>query len=187
MTKEGLLSAKLPPPALGTIFGNWEIISSHEERRNEHTLWTVLCRRCKDIYRVDRSTLRDGRSTICRFCARTRPRRRKSEFDAMPTWELRERWRHAHRNMVRRCDNPRDAAYANYGGRGILIHSSLRSRRHFAAFVMTLPGWDDLSLTLDRIDNDGHYWPGNIRMATPSEQTRNRRPRERWTKKGGAA
>lgn len=91
-------------------------------------------------------------------------------------------------NIKTRCFNQRRACWRNYGGRGITMHPAWRD--DFARFR------DDLLAelgprpegttprgtpvyTLDRIDNDGHYEPGNLRWATASEQGRNRRPWDR--------
>lgn len=83
--------------------------------------------------------------------------------------------------LIQRCTNPNARAWANYGGRGIRVCDAwLKSFEAFLADVGTRP---DSSLTLDRIDNDGHYEPGNVRWATKLEQTRNRRPYSRWTKR----
>jgi hypothetical protein len=63
--------------------------------------------------------------------------------------------------------------YTNYGGRGIQF--LFDSFEQFYAEIGPRPA----GLTLDRIHNDGHYEPGNVRWATRSEQNRNRR---RWKK-----
>ncbi len=68
-----------------------------------------------------------------------------------------------------RCDDPRDPSWKNYGGRGIQFRFST-----FEQFITCL-GRRPAGMTLDRIDNDGHYEQGNVRWATRSLQTKNRR------------
>jgi len=70
-----------------------------------------------------------------------------------------------------RCNNPRATSYADYGGRGIeFLFTS------FAQFFTEI-GFRPPGTTLDRIDNDGNYEPGNVRWSTPSQQKRNQRLR----------
>lgn len=77
--------------------------------------------------------------------------------------------------MKQRCLNPNHAAYENYGGRGITVCQQwVESFETFLADVGCKP---DPDLTLDRIDNDGNYEPGNIRWATRSQQNSNQRGR----------
>jgi len=72
-----------------------------------------------------------------------------------------------------RCTNPRNREWPDYGGRGIRF---LFAR--FEDFVACL-GPRPAGLTLDRINNDSHYMPGNCRWATWKEQQNNRRPAKR--------
>src|ERR1039458_5591494 len=68
-----------------------------------------------------------------------------------------------------RCENPRDHAYPDYGGRGVKF-LFVSFEQFYAELGPRPPG-----LSLDRIENDGHYTPGNVRWATRTEQNRNQR------------
>lgn len=74
-----------------------------------------------------------------------------------------------------RCHNPNTNRYHRYGGRGIKLCREWRqSFEAFYAYVSVLPNCEKDGYTLDRIDNDGDYEPGNVQWATATAQSRNR-------------
>jgi len=73
--------------------------------------------------------------------------------------------------MKQRCTNPKNKRYSDYGGRGITVCDSWQNFENFLADMGEAPE----GLTIDRINNDGDYEPGNCRWISMKEQARNYR------------
>jgi Holliday junction resolvase RusA-like endonuclease len=78
-------------------------------------------------------------------------------------------------NMIARCTHEHHKAWANYGGRGIRVCDEWLGHAGWWRFLLHVGGRPGAGYDLDRIDNDGHYEPGNVRWATRETNTRNKR------------
>jgi len=76
-------------------------------------------------------------------------------------------------NMIQRCHNPENTGYYNYGNRGIKVCD--RWRYSFKNFFEDVGAKPSPELTLERIDNDKGYEPGNVVWIDRECQANNRR------------
>lgn len=76
------------------------------------------------------------------------------------------------KNMLQRCGNPKNPRYPDYGGRGIAVCDRWLKFDNFLADMGLRPNPE---LTIERINNELGYQPGNCKWATRSEQQRNKR------------
>jgi hypothetical protein len=78
-------------------------------------------------------------------------------------------------NAKYRCFDPKNSGYIGYGGRGITVCEEWMGKDGFERFLEHIGPKPSPDLSLDRIDNDGNYEPGNVRWATDIEQANNKR------------
>jgi len=97
--------------------------------------------------------------------------RKENALRRMPEYKI-------YQGAKSRCNNPKHLQWKYYGGRGIKF--LFTSFEQFFAEVGSCPK----GKTLDRINNDGHYAPGNVRWATRGEQSSNRRNYTHKTRSG---
>lgn len=130
---------------------------------------TVVCD-CGSAQRVtQRWRLLSGHSTSC-GCKWSEQATRMGHASAKHHMHGTPEYR-AWRGLKYRCLNPNSGSYSRYGGRGITVCQEWADS--FEAFYRDM-GQRPPGTSIDRIDNQRGYEPGNCRWATPVQQTRNR-------------
>ncbi len=151
----------------GQTFRSLTVIG-YAPTHKSRTMWFCECQ-CGRIVAVRAERLCNGRAASCGgclresfpdkelFCQQDRPISTIYEYEA-------------YQRAKSRCNCTTKDCYPDYGGRGIEFRFD--SFKQFYAELGTRPSPKH---SLERINNNGHYEPGNVKWATKTEQQRNRR------------
>lgn len=142
----------------GAVFGRLTLLAKVDKLRGK-TEWECQCE-CGNRHTVTVSNLKNGHT---RSCGCLLAKHLKSFSLEYKTWIA----------IKRRCCDPGNCGYSRYGARGIKICDKWIN--DFPAFFADMGPRPSKKHSIDRIDNEGHYEPGNCRWATSAEQGRNKR------------
>lgn len=159
----------------GQRYGRLVAISFSRRNSTGNTLWNCKCD-CGNELEVLLPSLRRGNTRSCGCWLKELRIERKTTHGKKRT----RAWL-SWASMRARCLNQKNPAYKDYGGRGIVICQ--RWLDSFQNFFDDMGDRPD-GLSLERIDVNGNYEPGNCKWATDKEQTRNQRRTRRITFNG---
>ncbi len=169
----------MPRVSVGDTFGRWEVIQGKGNNRRGLKTWLCRCE-CGTEKTVTSQSLKSGGSKSCGCLQREAVKKRNTTHGCTAGGRQTRAYR-AWAAMIGRCCSEGNKYFKGYGGRGIRVCD--RWRNSFVNFREDM-GDPPAGLTLERINVNGNYEPGNCKWATRQEQNANRRSTKLITHNG---
>lgn len=160
----------------GQRIGRMIVVSRAEGRKNGCILWNCKCDCGKEVI-VPSGYLAGNRKRSCGCLAKETASRTAKTGNNRRTHGMKHTKLYSVWNTMKyRCFNNNSPQFKDWGGRGITVCDEWKDDfQAFYDYVSQLPHFGEKGYSLDRINNDGNYEPGNVRWATRTEQSNNRR------------
>lgn len=157
---------------IGMKFGRLTVLS-FDKYKNHHHTWFCQCD-CenKTIKSISGRCLLTGNTKSCGCIRREMTINKNTIHGLSKNNKLYVLWE----NIKTRCYNKNQRSYKDYGGRGIVMYEGwIHNAPIFIEYVSNLENCLVEGYSIDRINNNGNYEPGNLKWSTTGEQNRNQR------------
>ena len=157
------------------VFGRLTVLRFARVNERRELFWECRCV-CGTVKEVRSKCLLEGKTQSCGCLVREVTVQRSTKHgEASRDNQKRTSEYKAWRSMRGRCYVPSTSNFKNYGGRGITVCAEWQGPEGFANFIAYMGQKPVPELTLERINVNGNYGPGNCCWATKSWQRRNQR------------